>query len=141
MDRAALDAAIEFNYPIGGWCPKNRLAEDGEIPHSYPLMETPSQDYLQRTEWNVRDSQGTLIIAYANLSGGTAATKEFAIQYKRPVLIVNLNEEPHIQEMKDWLEANKIKILNIAGPRESTPPGIYQQAKVILELLFQSMQV
>jgi len=38
------------------------------------LQETPRADYLQRTEWNVRDSDGTVIFTVnATLSGGSKA--------------------------------------------------------------------
>ena len=65
MDRAALDVALENDIACGGWCPKGRLAEDGPIDAKYPLTETESPLLTQRTEANVRDSDGTLI-----LSGG-----------------------------------------------------------------------
>jgi hypothetical protein len=55
-DRAALEWAIEYQVPHGGWCPKGRKAENGRIPDRFNLPETPSSDYLQRNEWNVRDS-------------------------------------------------------------------------------------
>ncbi|MGI8605082.1 MAG: YpsA SLOG family protein [Verrucomicrobiales bacterium] len=56
-DRAALDWAIANGVPHGGWCPKGRLAEDGPIPDRYQLTETPTANYLQRNEWNVRDKR------------------------------------------------------------------------------------
>jgi hypothetical protein len=59
-DRAALDWALEHDVPCGGWCPKGRNAEDGPIDPKYPLKETPSASYIQRTEWNVRDSEATI---------------------------------------------------------------------------------
>src|SRR5262245_48879825 len=62
-DRAALDFAIKHDIRHGGWCPKGRRAEDGQIPERYALEETPSTNYLQRTEWNVRDSDATVIIS------------------------------------------------------------------------------
>ncbi len=31
VDRAALDVAIKFHIPHGGFCPKGRTAEDGVI--------------------------------------------------------------------------------------------------------------
>lgn len=71
-DRAALDWAIFRDVPHGGWCPKGRKAEDGKIPPQYQLTETPSASYLQRTEWNVRDSDGTVIFTVAaGLAGGS----------------------------------------------------------------------
>ena len=59
-DIAALDFAIERSIPHGGWCPLGRKAEDGTIDPRYTLKETPSSGYVQRTEWNVRDSDGTV---------------------------------------------------------------------------------
>jgi hypothetical protein len=90
VDRASLDAALEFGIPCGGWCPKGRKAEDGPIPPRYPLSETPSADYGQRTEWNVRDSDGTLILNSGELAGGTAQTVEIARRLRKPFLVVDL---------------------------------------------------
>jgi hypothetical protein len=74
VDRAALDAALALNIPCGGWCPKGRKAEDGPIPERYPLQETSSADYRVRTEKNVTDSDGTLILTRGPVTGGTAYT-------------------------------------------------------------------
>ena len=71
VDRAALDVALELSIPCGGWCPKGRKAEDGALPARYPLKETPSEEYAQRTTWNVRDSDGTLILTHGAPTGGT----------------------------------------------------------------------
>ena len=78
VDRAALDVAIELGVPRGGWCPKGRRAEDGVIAKQYPLRETPSTDYRERTRRNVRDADGTLIVTADELRGGTALTRALA---------------------------------------------------------------
>src|SRR5438876_1977372 len=78
VDRAALDVALELGIPCGGWCPQGRRAEDGVIPARYPLRETPWWGYPQRTEWNVRDSDGTLILAEGEPDRGTVLTRELA---------------------------------------------------------------
>ena len=80
-DRGALDAALKLDFPCGGWCPKGRRAEDGPLDPKYPLMDTPGSDYETRTEWNVRDSDGTLILTHGSedeQEGGTALTIEIA---------------------------------------------------------------
>jgi len=89
VDRAALGVALALGLPHGGWCPAGHRAEDGRIPGQYRLRETPSADYLQRTEWNVRDSDATLILSPEPLEGGTEATRKFTQQYARPCLIIN----------------------------------------------------
>jgi hypothetical protein len=135
VDRAALDIALGFNISCGGWCPKGRLAEDGVIPARYPLKETKSSDYEMRTEWNVRDSDGTLVLTLGKPTGGTAFTIECAKKYKKPCLVVNLKRHDGevVNIYWDWIEVNDIKVLNIAGPRESKAPGIYELARKCLE--------
>ncbi len=128
VDRAALDAAIAAGVPVGGWCPKGRLAEDGVISSEYPLQETASRLYRERTGLNVMDSDGTLILAEKILSGGTALTKSLADRYSKPLLAVNPADSAGIVKIRKWLTVNNIRILNVAGPRESTRPGSYDQA-------------
>lgn len=129
VDRAALDAALEAGFGIGGWCPKGRLALDGRIPGHYPMRETPSPHYAQRTEWNVRDSDATLILMFGELSGGTRLTADLAVRYGRPLYIVDLGSPPAVLEAVDWLESNGVGVLNVAGPREEEGRGIQRQAE------------
>src|SRR4030042_3461464 len=84
VDRAALDVAFELDIPCGGWCPKGRKAEEGPIDTRYPLQETVSVRYPIRTERNVRESDGTLILTWGKPSGGTALTIKFAQKNKKP---------------------------------------------------------
>lgn len=129
VDRAALDAALELGLPHAGWCPAGRRAEDGKIPGRYRLRETPGREYLQRTEWNVRDSDATLIINVGRLEGGTAATWQFTRRYDRPCLIIDARQPLPEKEFHDWLRQYDVHRLNVAGPRESRHPGIYEQTK------------
>jgi hypothetical protein len=136
VDRAALDAARALGLPYGGWCPRGRLAEDGPIDPSYPLVETPSADYAQRTEWNVRDSDGTLVLVRGRATGGTALTMDLARQHGKPLLVLDLAGEPLPDEASRWIATHGIDVLNVAGPRESQKPGIGGEARVFLERLF-----
>lgn len=137
VDRAALDAALALGLSVGGWCPKGRRAEDGIIAARYPLRETPSEEYAQRTAWNVRDSDGTLILHAGTLSGGTALTVVEAHRLGKPVHDVCLDRDAVIEPVVEWLRARHIRVLNVAGPRESEAPGIYGIARAFLERLFQ----
>lgn len=136
VDRAALDAAAAAGLPIGGFCPRGRLAEDGPIPARYPLVETPSAEYPQRTEWNARDSDATLILARGALSGGTAFTLDVARGLGRPTLVLDLAQAPHPDAVHAWCSAHDVRTLNVAGPRESGAPGIYAEARAFLDAAF-----
>ena len=136
VDRAALDAARAAGLPCGGWCPRGRLAEDGPIDRVYPLVETPSADYAERTEWNVRDSDGTLVVARGRATGGTALTIALARRHGKPLLVVDLARQPSPQEVSRWIGARAVGVLNVAGPRESQRPGIGREAGAFLERLF-----
>lgn len=139
VDRAALDVALQRNIACGGWCPKGRRAEDGVIPASYPLQETGSGDYAERTRLNVLDSDGTLILSTGELDGGTALTAELAGLNDKPCRIVQLDETTDTVDVIGWLREHRIQTLNVAGPRESQQPGIHEQARAyLLELLQQA---
>lgn len=135
VDRAALDSALALGLAVGGWCPLGRRAEDGPIPGLYPLRETPTQDYGQRTEWNVRDSDATLILSRGRLTGGSARTAEHAHRLGRPLLTLDLDAAPDPALAADWVRRQGVRVLNVAGPRESGAPGIYAQALGWLETL------
>ena len=139
VDRAALDVALDWGLPVGGWCPRGRRAEDGTIPARYPLRETESGQYDVRTRRNVRDSDGTLVLNCGQPVGGTALTVAAAEQAGKPVYIADLNLHPSPQPVVDWLRLHKIETLNVAGPRESTIPGIGQRAAEFLTSLLDAM--
>ena len=134
-DRAGLDVGLALNIPVGGWCPQGRRAEDGPIPDRYPLTETPEADYDTRTRRNVEDSDGTLILNLGTLDGGTALTVKLARQIGKPCLAVALEDGLEPTAFRDWLEANQIAVLNVAGPRESKRPGVYESAYRLLNAL------
>lgn len=135
VDRAALDAAIELGIEHGGWCPLGRLAEDGAIPTCYRLRETESADYAARTERNVLEADATLILTRGELTGGTKLTAVFAMRHGKPFLVVDLDRSPDIEQITAWLLRHDVRILDVAGPRESTCPGIYTLAKSFLRQL------
>jgi hypothetical protein len=124
-DRAALDVATKLKIPHGGWCPRGRLAEDGVIEQGYDLSETPNPDPAQRTAWNVRDSDGTVIFSISSkLSGGSAKTEMFARQHRKPCLHISRERdgEKATEMLAKFLNENEIQILNVAGPRGSEEP-------------------
>jgi len=136
VDRAALDVALELGMPCGGWCPQGRKAEDGPLAPHYPLIETPSADYEQRTKWNVRDSDGTLVLTRGTPTEGTTFTIDHAARLGKPHLVLDLAEQPAPSAVREWINAHGIKIVNVAGPRESKCPGIYAQASEFLRAAF-----
>ena len=135
VDRAALDAAQALGVPCGGWCPRGRLAEDGPISSRYPLRETPTAAYAQRTRWNVRDSDGTLILNRGPLGGGTALTAQLARKLGKPCLVLDLSAPPAPSVARAWAAAHRVRVLNVAGPRERRQPGITRQARAFLRRL------
>lgn len=132
VDRAALDVALDLGLECGGWCPRGRRAEDGPIPVRYPLRETPSPEYPVRTEWNVRDSDVTLLLHEGRRGRGTALTARCARRLGRPLLEVDLRRPPAAAAVRDWLATRGARTVNVAGPRESEAPGIGSRAAALL---------
>ena len=138
-DRAALDWAINHGIPHGGWCPKGRRAEDGTIDQCYGLTETPSEEYSQRTEWNVRDSDATVIFStHKELHGGTLLTLRLAEAYNKPLIHLCQEDERTnpAQELQSFTEQFNVAVLNVAGPRSSDEPNINQFVSSVLDQAF-----
>jgi len=136
-DRGGLDAAIYCALPYGGWVPKGRRAEDGEIPDSYTGMrETNTRDYLVRTKANVVDSDATVILCHGEPKGGSLKTAGFAKKQLRPHLVIDLDKgrAAATKAIVDWLASLPLPegVLNVAGSRESKIPGIQAVTEAVM---------
>lgn len=136
VDRGALEAAIFLGIGHGGWCPRGRLAEDGPISLRYDLTETESAEYPIRTRQNVIDSDGTLILYEREIHGGTRLTLELAGEHHKPVLAIDVAGPLDYPATRRWIADHAIAVLNVAGPRESSSPGIAMAARAIIVQLF-----
>ena len=134
-DRAALDVAINLHIPHGGWVPKNRTAEDGPVPAHYRLKEMPTERYPARTEANVADSDGTMIITHGELKGGSRLTREYALKHRKPHLHIDLDAlrgDDALYAIVNWIAENHIAVLNVGGSRASEDPDLYDNVFEIL---------
>jgi hypothetical protein len=134
-DRAALDAAIKLDLAHGGWAPKGRRAEDGTIPRRYRLEEMPTESYPRRTEKNIREADGTLILTHGRPTGGSKLTVDTAARAHRKYLHIDLLRTPAFQAVRiisDWIAENDIEVLNVAGSSASKDPAIYDKTLQIL---------
>lgn len=137
-DRAALDVAIRVGIPHGGWIPKGRKTEDGVLPDKYQLQEMSTASYSKRTEQNVLDSEGTLIVSHGKLNGGSALTRKLAGKHKRPCIHIDMDRlsiADAVDAIKEWIAHNAIQILNVAGPRASKDTDIYNTTTKILKTM------
>lgn len=138
-ERTAMDFASAHGIPHGGWCPRARAGEDGYIQKRYNLKETPSSGYLQRTEWNVRGSEGTVIFSVGDeLTGASARVKEFTQAYGKPCLHLKRDQAPSTQAQRllAFLHEHHIQVLNVAGSSASKEPHIGEFVNEALERAF-----
>jgi hypothetical protein len=139
-DRAGLDFAIENGLETGGYVPRDRMAEDGQISERYKnLIETKTEDPSVRTELNVLAGDATIIFSHGELAGGSLLTRHLAEQHKKPFIHIDLSagsRKNNLERVKKFLASSGWSIVNIAGPRSSEDPQIYTAVKNFLELLF-----
>lgn len=143
VDQAALDVAIALEMPHSGWIPAGRWTEDGPLPDRYQNMrQTQTSAPAERTERNVIDSDGTLLFSRGRLTGGSLLTEQLAERHGRPCLCIDLSSSANkdmvvvAARVRSWLETNKIRSLNVAGPRHSKDPEIYSDTKRALFSIF-----
>lgn len=151
VDQAALRAARECGRAIGGWCPPGRECESGVIPLEFPLQETsldrspdaPEVPRSQRTEWNVRDSDATLVLRSATEDKQRDARADWAVRcatrYHKPLFICEISDPAAQENIQQWLGAQPISTLNVAGPSEGSSPGIGELAYALLRRVFEDL--
>jgi hypothetical protein len=140
IDRGALDAALAWDFPCGGWCPSERLAEDGRIPEHYPVIEIKEGGYSQRTLRNVVESDGTAILYFSQIEGGTEETLLFCINERKPYKLIDAEEisaERAAFLLASFVQHYDIGVLNVAGPRQSQAPHAHAYAHAVINLLLQ----
>jgi len=137
-DRAALDFALKFNIDHGGWVPRGRRTEAGPLPLRYELCETGTTDYRDRTRRNILDSDGTLIVYRGQLKGGSLLTCTIAQEAEKPLCLLDLMSVEEFEAgviLKSFIQDNETRVLNVAGPRFSHDPWIYQDVRTLLEVM------
>ena len=142
VDRAALDVALKHGIDCGGWCPAGRSDEFGRIPAQYPLEEVEGGGFTERTSQNVKDSNGTIIIYFRQLRGGTEQTVRFCVEQQRPHELIDASKisvEDAARLVADFVRRHKIDILNVAGPRQSEWPEGYDYVFRALETFVNSI--
>ncbi len=140
-DQAALDVAMELGMPHGGWVPKGRKTESGPLSVKYLLKEMPTDSYPQRTEQNVMDSDGTLIISHGELREGSDYTRMMAAKHGKPWIHIDADEQSidaAVGMIRTWISGNDIERLNVAGPPASKDPHIFTTTKTILKAVLLS---
>lgn len=140
VDRAALDFAIEYGIPHGGWVPRGRLSEDGRVPARYHVKEHPAPTYPPRTEANVQDTDATVIFSTGSiqLERGCLLTASLCLKHKKPYLVVNLSDADEaraVAGIEKLLQENEIKILNVAGARGSRNPDVAKVRRILVRTI------
>lgn len=141
VDRGSLDFARRRRVDVGGWYPRGGWAEDMKsapgLLQFYPEMkETDAREVERRTQWNVRDSDATIIFLADRISSGSNLAADTAKALRLPHKVVSL-EQPDSEEIRAWLESlPELETLNLAGSRESENPGSYQKIQEILADIF-----
>ena len=135
-DQAALDAAIKYNFPHGGWIQKGRKTQSGTLPDKYHLKEMFVSGYKERIEENVIKSDGTVIISHGDLAGGADYSQQMTEKHNRPCLHIDLSRTPAFMassEINTWIIENDIEIMNVTGSRASEDSDIYKDTIYIIE--------
>ena len=138
VDRAALDVALKHGIDCGGWCPAGRLDEFGRIPDRYPVKELEQGSFAERTLQNVKDSEGTVIIYFEELGGGTEYTLNCCIELAKPhrsIDAAEISEKDAATMIVDLVREHNISTLNVAGPRKSEWLGGYDYTFRAVEIL------
>jgi hypothetical protein len=138
-DIAALKTAKEYGIPTGGWMPKGWITLNGPKPEYaelYGIEEHASFGYKPRTWSNIKDSSGTIRLAFNFFSAGEICTLNGIKKYDKPYIDVDLANPIPVQQVIDWINQNNIEILNVAGNSEKSCPGTFSEVCEYLSAVF-----
>jgi hypothetical protein len=148
-DLGGLEGARECGIRTGGTAPPNWISggkPQKELLQSFGLVEgePDSRIYPKRTMKNVDDSDGTVAILWGNSAGTnktigyctfkmwTWANLSCDVGY-RPVLVIkHADLYAAAEQLKYFINLNSIKVLNVAGHRETSYPGIQEFTKQLI---------
>lgn len=139
-DQAGLKAAKHLVIITGGCAPRDYRTDTGNNPgllkDTYKLAEHSSYDYPPRTRLNIEEADGTIIFAFNTRSPGTRLTIKICYNLAKPCYLVDLNIPVNIKLIINWLKKHDIEVLNVAGNRERSHPGIHDETlNYMFELL------
>lgn len=145
-DQGGLAAARDRGLKTGGWAPKGWRTQNGTEPRLklLGLKEHKSWNYAPRTFSNVKDTDGTIRLAYNFNSPGESLTLKAINQYKKPYYDVDLSDPDFIFEVVKWIDDNKIERLNVAGNAGATAEEgnkIFQEVRNYLSKVFRAFEV
>jgi len=154
-DMAGLDVGKKHKIPIGGTAAAGYTQSPGDkkkvqnlkLRDEYGLKEGQwtkreyqgkewSDPYHERTIRNAQEADGTIV--FGNIeSPGLKLTLSTEAQKGKPRPLINPES---VEDIEAWTKQNNIKILNVAGNREWTNPGIYQKAYDMLDKYFSRLK-
>ena len=138
-DQGGLLAGQKLGIRTGGTAPKGWWTETGADEsrlRGFGLVECSEPGYDVRTRQNVLDADGTLLLGNYS-AGGSALTMKIIRELGKPVFHIpfpapGATPELLVAEFREWLTRHKIRILNVAGNRESQNPGLQEHTKQFL---------
>jgi hypothetical protein len=108
----------------GGVAPNGFKTETGPAPWlaDFGLVQHPSADYPPRTRANIAQADGTVIFGLGERIGerGSLLTYNECIRQGKPVLKAPFT----VADLRGFIWEHRIRVLNVAGSRESRSAGI-----------------
>ena len=141
-DRAALEAARDAGIETGGWVHLRGRAEDGALPDCYPNTKGMcSAVPAIRTRCDVIGSDDTAIFHHGNIFGGTRHTMEAVSEFGKTLLCLDLSKWSAAfaaTRLLDWVTAEGVEVLKVAGPRQTEDRNIYSAVRAVLARAFRN---
>jgi hypothetical protein len=139
-DQAGWRAARALGIATGGWMPIGLLTEAvprPEFAEMFGAVELPGGGYPERIRANARDSDATVWFGDPASPGGRTTLRACAGFGKPVYLVIEGQTQP--AEVVAWIEAEKVRVLNVAGNRESTEPDIGERTERFLVAAFRQL--
>ncbi len=109
------------------------------ILEEYALLETPREGIADAVDWNVRDSDVTLVLqphASPTADSLTRQTLEAAQYYGKAMLVCDPDDAQSSVRILQWFQKTDAWTVNVVGPSEAGVPGIDDKVHDLLCRVF-----
>jgi hypothetical protein len=139
VELAGLDVAVKLGIAHGGWAPRGMRNAQGPLPERYGLQEVSALGFKPAMEQNIINSDGTLLVTRGRKTVETRFAVENTLSHRRQLLHLDLSQYSSFEAASlasSWINLQRIKVLFVTGPSANLDPGLYGQAKKVLETAF-----
>jgi hypothetical protein len=135
-EKAALDAALKYGVPHGGWIHFIHSEERNKLRETYNLELIPALDPRAAIRQNISDADGTLLLTAGRPTGDADYARHLTLKRGLQMLGLDMGQYAHIEAgslIASWMELHHVRRVYVTGTGDDAAGRAYHQSRKIIE--------